>query len=885
MKYWRWLFWLLIVVFVWLVVSRFTELEKLLKVLEEGRWQWVAAAGFLQILYYTAYSAIYQFAFDTVEVKSRLRDLIPVTFASVFMYVAAPLGGTSGSMLFVDDARRRGESPGRAAAGTLLVLVADYGAFFLILILGLIYLFLAHDLKTYEIAGAIALLLIIGGIVAILALGLRRPDLLCRLLEKIGDILNSVALKVLKREAVSPEWAQKTTAEFTNASLAISSQPGRLFKTLLVALVAHGINLVSLWMVFLAFQQTASIGVLVAGYSMLILFWIVSITPQGVGIVEGVIPLVFTSLGVPANQAVVITLAFRGLTFWIPFLIGFVLLRRMRMFKPQTRPATDIWSLRIIALLTAVMGVVNVLSAVTPALQERMHSLRTLLPLTVTHGGRFTAALAGFALILLAGQLGRRKRTAWYLSVFILVLSAISHLVKGLDYEEALLAITLAAWLIFLRPHFHALSDPISIRQGLRALAAATLFTLAYGTAGFYLLDRQFRLNFSLYTALRQTILMFTQFYDPGLEPITGLGRYFGDSIYLIGLATFSYATAMLIRPVLVRQPATEEERQNAKAIVEKYGCSPLAAIALLPDKAYFFSTGGSLINYSLQSRVALCLGDPIGPPEDFEQAVSSFNKALCAQNDWLPAFVDVAPDYLQQYNQLGFQYLAIGQEAILDLATFTLEGSANKSVRSTYNKFLKLGYTAQVVEPPIPDDLNSALAEISNAWLTLVHGSEKKFWVGWFDETYIRSSRILFVSDRADNRMAFANILPEYQKNAVTIDLMRHRPEAEPGVMDFLFVSLFQWARDRGYETVDLGLSALSGMGQSPADPKVERALHYLYEHVHQFFNFKGLHHFKEKFHPHWETRYLIYPGLANLPMITLAMIRADSGYSLLRR
>lgn len=884
MKNWRWLFWLLIVVFVWLVVSRFTELEKLLKVLEEGRWIWVAAAGFLQIFYYIAYSAIYRFAFDTVEVKSRLRDLIPVTFASVFMYVAAPLGGTSGSMLFVDDARRRGESPGRAAVGTLLVLVADYGAFFLLLILGLAYLFVAHDLKAYEIAGAMFLLLIIGGMVAILALGLKRPDLLQRLLERIGRALNVIALRFRKRTVISPEWAQKTSSEFTSASLAISSRPERSFRTVLAALTAHGINLLSLWMVFLAFRQTASIGVLVAGYSMLILFWIVSITPQGIGVVEGVIPLVFTSLGVPANQAVVITLAYRGLSFWIPFLIGFVLLRRLRMFNPQSKPATDIWSLRIVSLLTAVIGVINVLSAVTPALQDRIHFLHTLFPLAVVHGGRLTAALAGFALILLAGQLRRRKKTAWYLAVIILVISAISHMVKGLDYDEALLAAALAAWLIFLRPHFHALSDRASIRQGLVALVAATLFTLAYGTAGFYLLDRAFKFSFSLDAALRQTILMFTQFYDPGLVPVTRMGRFFGDSIYLIGLATFGYAAVMLIRPVLMRYPATEEERRKAQEIVEKFGCSPLAAIALLPDKSYFFSAGGSLINYSLQNRVALCLGDPIGPAEDFEQTIVSF-KTLCAQNDWLPAFVDAIPEYLDRYERLGFQQLAIGQEAIVNLASFTLEGGANKSIRTTHNKISKLGYTAQVIEPPVRADLMLDLAEISNAWLTLVHGSEKKFWVGWFEDDYIRSSRIMLVSDSAGNHMAFANILPEYQKNAVTLDLMRHRPEAEPGMMDYLFVSLFQWAKNCGYETFDLGLSALAGMGQSAKDPVVERALHYLYEHVDQFFNFKGLHHFKEKFHPDWEMRYLVYPNLSSLPMVTLAMIQADSGYSLFRR
>ncbi|MCC6148318.1 MAG: lysylphosphatidylglycerol synthetase family protein [Anaerolineaceae bacterium] len=879
MKTWRWVFWLLVLVFIWLVVSQFTGLEKLLKVLEEGRWQWIAAAAVLQLIYYTIYSAIYKSSFDTVEVKSSLRELIPVTFASVFMYVAAPLGGTSGSLLFVDDARRRGELPGRAAAGTLLVLAADYSAFFVILILGLAYLSLAHSLKAYEIIGALILLAITGGMAAILALGLRRPDALHNLLEKTRGVINRFARKFGRPEAISAEWAQKTAQDFTGASLAISIHPERLLKTVAIAGAAHIVNLLSLWMVVLAFRQAASPGVLVAGYAMLILFWIVSITPQGVGVVEGVIPLVFVSLGVPANQALIITLAFRGLTFWIPFLIGFILLRRMRIFNPQAKPVSDTWSLRVVSWLTAVMGVVNILSALTPALQERIRVLRMFSPLTVAHGGRFTAALAGFALILLAGQLRRRKRTAWVFAVVILVVSAISHLVKGLDFEEAFFASVLAGWLVYLRPHFHAQSDPVSLRQGVRALAAALLFTVVYGALGFYLMDRQFKIQFSLYTALRQTILMFTQFYDPGLEPVTRLGRYFSASIYLIGLATLGYAAVMLVRPVLVRKISSAEERQRARGIVETHGMSPLAPLALLPDKTYFFSTGGSLINFSLENRVALCLGDPIGPPEDFTDSVAAF-QSLCAHNDWLPAFIDVYPDYLEQYKKMGFQTLAIGREAIVDLAAFTLEGGSNKSIRTSYNKLQRLGYRAQVVEPPLTDDLLVELQEISDAWLTLVHGSEKRFWVGWFEEDYIRSNRVMILSDSAGSRMAFANILPEYGKNAVTIDLMRHRPEAEHGVMDFLFVSLFQWAQVNGFETFDLGLSALSMTGEAPEDPVLERALHYFYEHVSWFFNFKGLHHFKEKFHPVWEARYLVYPNLADLPAVTLAMIRADSGY-----
>jgi phosphatidylglycerol lysyltransferase len=116
----------------------------------------------------------------------------------------------------------------------------------------------------------------------------------------------------------------------------------------------------------------------------------------------------------------------------------------------------------------------------------------------------------------------------------------------------------------------------------------------------------------------------------------------------------------------------------------------------------------------------------------------------------------------------------------------------------------------------------------------------------------------------------AFANIVPEYQRNEITIDLMRHRPQAEAGTMDFLFISLLEWAKTQGYETVSLGLSPLSGVGQSQDDPNVERALHYIYKNVNQFYNFKGLHAFKEKFHPCWQPRYLVYHNPASLPALT---------------
>ena len=125
---------------------------------------------------------------------------------------------------------------------------------------------------------------------------------------------------------------------------------------------------------------------------------------------------------------------------------------------------------------------------------------------------------------------------------------------------------------------------------------------------------------------------------------------------------------------------------------------------------------------------------------------------------------------------------------------------------------------------------------------------------------------------------VAFANIVPEYQRNEISIDLMRYIP-GEHGIMDFMFVSLFEWAAREGYTSFNLGLSALSGVGEHPEDPNIERALHYIYEHVNQFYNFKGLHAFKSKFHPQWVPRYLIYPNAAALPAIALGLNNASNG------
>lgn len=131
----------------------------------------------------------------------------------------------------------------------------------------------------------------------------------------------------------------------------------------------------------------------------------------------------------------------------------------------------------------------------------------------------------------------------------------------------------------------------------------------------------------------------------------------------------------------------------------------------------------------------------------------------------------------------------------------------------------------------------------------------------------------LMFVHDENEQVVAFANLVDEYQNHELAVDLMRHRTEIPPGTMDYLFAKTLLEAQQLHYERFNLGLSGLAGVGESSNDPTIERALHFIYANVGLAYNFKGLHAFKEKFNPDWSPRYLIYPNLASLPVVAVAL------------
>ena len=334
----RLLFWLIVLAAIWLLWSRMAELDLLLTTLRAGQPWWILSALVLQLLYQILFAGIYWSAFDIVDVRTHLLDLIPLTFASLFVNSTVVSGGAAGAVLFVDDARRRGEPVARATAGTLLVLAADYTAFAVLLTVGVGVLIRQRDLTRLEGISAAAMYLLLLGILGLLGAGLWAPATLHSVLGTVQQVGLWVGRLLHHPQIFHNEWAEHHAREFAAAATSMSQQPQRLARTVAIALLAHVVGLVSLYLLFWAFQQRATLGMVIVLYAMTILFMIISPTPNGIGVVESVMPIIYTSVNIPLEAGTIINLAFRSIGFWLPFLIGLMLMRRLRLLTEQHDP-------------------------------------------------------------------------------------------------------------------------------------------------------------------------------------------------------------------------------------------------------------------------------------------------------------------------------------------------------------------------------------------------------------------------------------------------------------------------------------------------------------------------------------------------------------------
>jgi phosphatidylglycerol lysyltransferase len=222
---------------------------------------------------------------------------------------------------------------------------------------------------------------------------------------------------------------------------------------------------------------------------------------------------------------------------------------------------------------------------------------------------------------------------------------------------------------------------------------------------------------------------------------------------------------------------------------------------------------------------------------------------------------------------------VTIGSDAIIDLAQFSADAPENAALREAADRLSALGGRVVIHEPPLAAGLLEELRTVSDDWLEVRHVQEKRFASGWFDDDYVRASRVAAVHSPDGAVTAFVNVLPEYQVCEVTIDLIRRRHDAPKGTMDFLFVRLFEWARAQEYDTFNLGLIPLTGVDQAPGNGASARMMSYIYTRFSQVYNHHGVYEFKARFHPAWSARYLQYRGATSLPAAWVAVLRAQTG------
>src|SRR4030095_5964259 len=312
-------------------------------------------------------------------------------------------------------------------------------------------------------------------------------------------------------------------------------------------------------------------------------------------------------------------------------------------------------------------------------------------------------------------------------------------------------------------------------------------------------------------------------------------------------IAVLLIAAAKLLRPAPheVDLPSQDELDTAAGIIAAQPHASP--NLIFLRDKGVLFDAGRrGFVMYGVQGRTWAAMGDPVGPAELVPDLIRAFIER-CDDFGGTPVFYEVRKDYLHHYADFGLTFIKLGEEARVDLSTFTLEGGGGHRYRAALRRIERAAASFRIVPPADVAAILPQLRRVSDDWLGH-KGVEKGFSLGFFDEEYL-SRYPIAVIEQQDQILAFANIWTGADRHEVSVDLMRYDHHALSGVMESLFTQLIVWGRANGYRWFSLGMAPLSGFEHSPVAPLWNRAGTFLYEHGEAVYNFQGLRLFKQKF------------------------------------
>ena len=595
---------------------------------------------------------------------------------------------------------------------------------------------------------------------------------------------------------------------------------------------------------------------------------LVSHVPGGLGVFEAVMLAGLGATHDPALQAPVLgaLAAFRVVYYLLPLCMAtlLVVVREWRGVREHAAPA---WFTALLppffAGLTLVAGTILLFSSATRALPGRMEILRGVLPLPVLEVSHFLSSVVGMMLVILARGLQRRLDAAYMLTLGLLVAGAVFSLLKGIDYEEAGLLTLLALGLAPAHRHFYR-----------RASLFGASFSVGWIIAILTVFGCTFALVMFSYKHVEYSSNLWWEFsFHRGGAPRALRALVGAAAVALV------FALANLLRTTPVRRTLPDAaELARALPIIKRFH-SAQAHLALMGDKTLLFDDDGrGFVMYDVEGRSWVAMGDPVGDDVNVRRELVWSFRERCERAGGWPVFYQVNPDDLDLYLETGMQLLKIGEEARVRLADFNLDGKSKKTLRGTVNKLAREGLRMEIVPAEAVPALMPQLHAISEAWLRDKRVREKGFSLGAFDPVYLARTPMALL--RQDERIvAFANLFLTDTHEEASVDLMRHLPDGPAGIMDYLFIELMQWSKAQGYRWFNLGMAPLSGLQSRRQAPLWNRFGALVFGRGERFYNFQGLHRYKDKFDPQWEARYMAVPGGIALPIILTNVASLISG------
>ncbi|MBI4729766.1 MAG: DUF2156 domain-containing protein [Acidobacteria bacterium] len=545
------------------------------------------------------------------------------------------------------------------------------------------------------------------------------------------------------------------------------------------------------------------------------------------------------------------------------------------------RPAARRGSGWRLALATSVFGagLLNLASAIFPAERARFATLRGIVPLAATHVATSATTIAGAGLLVLARQLRRGKRRAMVFAAALLGASVILHVLKGLDVEEAAVAAALAALLLLRRGDFPAESDPASLARFVRTVPLLVAGWFAFGVAALWVNRGSVAPGFGIGAALEETF--FRMGVSSGSLRLTGrFGVWFPWAMGSVGIGTLAFSAFLLFRPVVVRLHQRPEEREAARRLARAHDEDSLSYFTLRSDKDYFFNSARTaFVAYRYVAGLALVSGDPIGPGGEWPGLLEEFSDH-CRRHDWRIAVVGVPERSLPLYRGFGFRSYPIGDEAILNPQTFSLEGRHVRNIRQSANHVRKQGYRFRLLDLKELDlATRRELIAISHRWRGAV--VERGFSMALGRLLAAEDPGVLAaVAEDANGRpQGFLQFVPFRSRRGYSLDVMRRNRSAPAGLNEYLICETAAAMRDRGVDALSLNFAAFAAqIAPAPGFHPVRGLQRRAFLVLSRFFQIESLLKFNRKFDPEWVPRHLVYEELLDLPRAGLAILQAEA-------